>query len=115
MRRLLRDNGLTIAMFGLFFVFVSAQSIMGFLDYNSTEKEHGHNLRLVTSSIWEAETSSKPSSKTGRASSCRWVFTSCLLLSFFRGVRLSLKTLRRSTRMTLVTVKTWAAPTSPGQ
>jgi hypothetical protein len=28
-------------MFGLFFVFVAAQSIMGFLDYNSTEKEHG--------------------------------------------------------------------------
>jgi hypothetical protein len=41
MRRLLRDNGLSIAMFGLFFVFVAAQSIMGFLDYNGTEKEHG--------------------------------------------------------------------------
>jgi len=41
MRRLLRDNGLSITMFGLFFVFVAAQSIMGFLDYNSTEKEHG--------------------------------------------------------------------------
>jgi hypothetical protein len=41
MRRLLRDNGLSIAMFGLFFVFVTAQSVMGFLDYNSTEKEHG--------------------------------------------------------------------------
>jgi hypothetical protein len=41
MRRLLRDNGLSIAMFSLFFVFVTAQSIMGFLDYNSTEKEHG--------------------------------------------------------------------------
>jgi hypothetical protein len=41
MRRFLRDNGLSIAMFGLFFVFVTAQSIMGFLDYNSTEKEHG--------------------------------------------------------------------------
>jgi hypothetical protein len=41
MRRLLRDNGLSIAMFGLFFVFVAAQSITGFLDYNSTEKEHG--------------------------------------------------------------------------
>ena len=36
MRRLLRDNGLSIAMFGLFFVIVSAQSIMGLLDYNST-------------------------------------------------------------------------------
>ena len=41
MRRLLRDNGLSIAMFGLFFVFVSAQSVMGLLDYNSTQEEHG--------------------------------------------------------------------------
>ena len=40
MRCLLRDNGLSIAMFGLFFVFISAQSIMGLLDYNSTQKEH---------------------------------------------------------------------------
>jgi len=28
-------------MFSHFFVFVTAQSIIGFLDYNSTEKEHG--------------------------------------------------------------------------
>src|SRR3712207_5702403 len=41
MRRFLRDNGLSIVMFGLFFVFVTAQSVMGFFDYNSTEKEHG--------------------------------------------------------------------------
>jgi hypothetical protein len=41
MRRFLRDNGLSTTMFGLFFVFVTAQSVMGFLDYNSTEKEHG--------------------------------------------------------------------------
>jgi hypothetical protein len=41
MRRLLHDNGLSITMIGLFFVFVAAQSITGFLDYNSTEKEHG--------------------------------------------------------------------------
>jgi hypothetical protein len=41
MRRLLRDNGLSIAMFGLFLIFVSAQSVMGLLDYNSTQQEHG--------------------------------------------------------------------------
>jgi hypothetical protein len=41
MRRLLRDNGLSIVMFGLFFVFVIAQSVMGLLDYNSTQEEHG--------------------------------------------------------------------------
>jgi hypothetical protein len=41
MRRLLRDNGLSIVVFTLFVVFVVGQSIAGFLDYNSTEKEHG--------------------------------------------------------------------------
>jgi hypothetical protein len=28
-------------MFGLFYVFVSAQSVIGLLDYNSTQEEHG--------------------------------------------------------------------------
>src|SRR5215210_1366254 len=41
MRHLLRDHGLSIAMFGLFFVFVCGQSVMGLLDYNSTQQEHG--------------------------------------------------------------------------
>ena len=41
MRRLLRDHGLSIVMFGLFFVFVCGQSVMGLLDYNSTQHEHG--------------------------------------------------------------------------
>ena len=41
MRRFLRENGLSIAMFGLFLVFVAAQSVAGLLDYNSTEEEHG--------------------------------------------------------------------------
>jgi hypothetical protein len=41
MQRLLRDNGLSITMFGLFFVFVTAQSIAGLLDFNSTGVEHG--------------------------------------------------------------------------
>jgi hypothetical protein len=36
MRPLLRDNGLSIAMSGLFFVIVSAQSVIGLFDYNST-------------------------------------------------------------------------------
>jgi Domain of unknown function (DUF6766) len=41
MRRFLHNNGLSITMFGLFFVFVIAQSVMGLFDYNSTQKEHG--------------------------------------------------------------------------
>ena len=41
MRRFLRENGLSITMFGLFFIFVTAQSVAGLSDYNSTQKEHG--------------------------------------------------------------------------
>jgi hypothetical protein len=41
MRRLLRDNGLSIVVFTLFFAFVVGQSIVGLLDNNSTQKEHG--------------------------------------------------------------------------
>ncbi len=41
MRRFLRDNGLSIVVFALFFAFLLGHSIAGFFDYNSTEKEHG--------------------------------------------------------------------------
>jgi uncharacterized protein DUF6766 len=41
MRRLLRDNGLSIAMFGLFLVFLAAQSIAGYKADNSDNEEHG--------------------------------------------------------------------------
>ena len=41
MRRLLRDHGLSISMFGLFFIFVCGQSVIGLFDYNSTQEEHG--------------------------------------------------------------------------
>jgi len=41
MRRPLRDNGLSIAMFGLFLVFLIAQSIAGYKTNNSDNEEHG--------------------------------------------------------------------------
>jgi uncharacterized protein (DUF486 family) len=40
-RRLLRENGLSIAMFGLFAVFLGAQSLTGWHSFNSDEVEHG--------------------------------------------------------------------------
>ncbi|MCA1633255.1 MAG: hypothetical protein LC802_05915 [Acidobacteria bacterium] len=47
MRRTLRNNGLSIAMFGLFFfVFVLGQTITGQHEYNSDQREHGQ--RAVT-------------------------------------------------------------------
>jgi hypothetical protein len=40
MRRLLRDNGLSITMFALFLVFLVAQSIAGYQATNSDNEEH---------------------------------------------------------------------------
>ena len=41
MRRLLRDNGLTLIMFGFFAVFFVAQSVTGSREYNQDQREHG--------------------------------------------------------------------------
>jgi hypothetical protein len=41
MRRVLRDNGLSITMFALFLVFLVAQSIAGLRANNSDNEEHG--------------------------------------------------------------------------
>ena len=40
MRRVLRDNGLSIAMFGLFLVFLVAQSVAGYKANNSDNEQH---------------------------------------------------------------------------
>ncbi len=42
MRRFLRDNGLSLVMFGCFFVFVGGQSIAGMHQYNDDRRQHGH-------------------------------------------------------------------------
>ncbi len=39
MRRVLRENGLSIAMFGLFFLFLAGQSITGYRTYNQEQQE----------------------------------------------------------------------------
>ncbi|HEX8772264.1 MAG TPA: DUF6766 family protein [Pyrinomonadaceae bacterium] len=41
MRRILRENGLSIVMFSLFLLSVVGQSIMGFHEYNDDQKDHG--------------------------------------------------------------------------
>jgi hypothetical protein len=41
MRRLFRNNGLSIAMFSLFLMAVCGQSLAGFRDYNDDQKDHG--------------------------------------------------------------------------
>ena len=41
MKHFLRDNGLSLIMFGLFVLFLFAQSITGFAVYNDDQREHG--------------------------------------------------------------------------
>lgn len=41
MRRLLRENGLSIVMFSLFLFAVVGQTFTGFHEYNDDEKDHG--------------------------------------------------------------------------
>jgi len=40
-KRFVRDNSLSLVMFGLFAVFLIAQSITGFAVYNDDQREHG--------------------------------------------------------------------------
>jgi hypothetical protein len=41
MRRVLRENGLSIAMFGLFVLFLIGQCITGYREYNQDQQDHG--------------------------------------------------------------------------
>jgi hypothetical protein len=41
MRRILRNNGLSFVMFGLFFAFLAAQSVAGHRQYNQDQRERG--------------------------------------------------------------------------
>ena len=40
MRKILRDNGLSLTMFGLFLLFLISQSIAGYYDYNHDQHDH---------------------------------------------------------------------------
>ena len=41
MRKRLRDNGLSLTLFGLFLLFLLGHSIMGYYDYNTDQHAHG--------------------------------------------------------------------------
>lgn len=41
MRRFLRDNGLALALFGLFLVSLAGQTVAGWSEYNSEQRQHG--------------------------------------------------------------------------
>ena len=40
MRKILRDNGLSLTMFGLFLLFLISQSLVGYSDYNNDQHAH---------------------------------------------------------------------------
>ena len=59
MRRLLRDNGLSIVLFSLFLIFWAGQSVAGHREHNSEQREHGqpqvaYGTYLLPSHFWEA-------------------------------------------------------------
>src|SRR5687767_2273564 len=67
MRRWFRENGLSIAMFGLFAIFLLGQSIAGHREYNDDQQEHqqptvgyiqylstGHFIEAIFEN-WESE------------------------------------------------------------
>jgi hypothetical protein len=43
MRRIIRENGLSLMMFGLFFVFLVVHSVTGLFEYNRDQQEHGQS------------------------------------------------------------------------
>jgi hypothetical protein len=59
MRRVLRENGLSIALVTIFLLCLVGQSLAGQRDYNSEQKEHGeeevsYSAYLATPHFWEA-------------------------------------------------------------
>lgn len=48
MKRVLRENGLSLAMFGLFFVFLTGQALTGYREKNSDLQQH-HQTQLTFS------------------------------------------------------------------
>jgi hypothetical protein len=59
MRRVLRDNGLSLAMLGLFLLFLAGQSVAGWLEYNDELREHrgtpaSFASYFATGHFWEA-------------------------------------------------------------
>lgn len=59
LRAVWRENGLSLVLFALFFLFLIGQSIAGWHEYNETAREHGERALsflpyLATGHFWEA-------------------------------------------------------------
>jgi len=58
-KEFLRENGLSVVLFGLFLLFLLGQSVTGWLVYNDDAREHGQRMvaflsYLLTGHFWEA-------------------------------------------------------------
>ena len=76
MKRFLEDNGLSLVLFALFFLFLGGQAVTGWSEYNSEQRQHGSEevafgAYLTTGHFGEG------CSRTGRASSSRCRPTCC--------------------------------------
>ena len=76
MRRVLRDNGLSITLFTLFLVFLVLQSIAGYKTTNSENEQHRQPPESFGEYLTSGRSLRRPS-RTGRASSSRWARTWC--------------------------------------
>lgn len=59
MKNILRDNGLSLTLFGCFLLFTAGMSVAGWLEYNETQRQHmqpasGYIAYLVTGHFLEA-------------------------------------------------------------
>jgi hypothetical protein len=67
MRRFLRDNGLSLVLFGIFLGTILGQTITGFQVYNDDQRAHNQPPVKVTAYLTTGH-SSKQSLRTGKAS-----------------------------------------------
>jgi hypothetical protein len=73
----IRDRALTLTLMAMFLLFLGGQLLTGFAEYNSEQaaarSRRGDHARTISPPV----TCGRPSSRIGRASSCRWRCSSC--------------------------------------
>ena len=77
MRSWIHDRALTLVLMALFVVFLAGQVLTGLHEYNDEQAGHGQRALVAVELPGDRAIRGKPSSRTGRASSCRWRRSSC--------------------------------------
>jgi hypothetical protein len=71
----IRVRALTLTLMAMFILFLAGQLFTGLAEYNSEQAQHGQ--ATVALANYFGATREKPSSRTGKASSCRWPCSCC--------------------------------------